>query len=175
MPLERFLGRALADAMAGASFDLADAGGAGRIEQLAALVANAEARVAEARASFAAAADLADRVGCGHEPVSEAMRRAAIEVLLGIENSHVGTARLWAERTSLDEHRAARAAPHLLVLLRRMAALLAEAARLHAQAVRDMRWALLEREAAASPPADGPVLASPADVASFLQGLRAAT
>lgn len=173
MFIDSFLGSQVARAMVGMSFDVADAGRADSVGELEVLVAGFEARVAEARESFAAAADLAGRVRDGHETMPQAERPAAIEVLLGIERTFDETGRLTALRALANENRAAAVAPHLLPLLRRMTGLIGEEMRLHAEAVRDLRWALLELDAAAEPPADGPVLSTPADVGGFLQGLRA--
>ncbi len=174
MLIDALLGSQVARAMVGVSFDVADAGRADSLGELEVLVAGFKVRVAEARETFAAAADLAERVRDGLETISDAERPPAIEVLLGIERTFAEMGRLVALRALANENRAAGVAPHLLPLLRRMTGLIEDEIRLHAEAVRDVRWALLELEAAAEPPADGPVLASPAELGSFLQGLRAA-
>ncbi len=94
-------------------------------------------------------------------------------MLLGTERTFAEMGHLMAARALANENRAAAVAPSLLPPLQRMTGLIEERARLHAEAVRDVRWALLELEAASEPPAGGPILASPAAVGSFLQGLRA--
>lgn len=172
MFIDSLLGGQLARAVVGVSFDVADAGRTDSVGELEHIVAGFEARVAEARETFAAAVDRAARVREGRE-MPEA-GSATIEALLGIERTFAEMGRLTVPRALANEERAAAVAPHLLPLLRRMTGLIEEETRLLAEAVCEVRWALLEREAAAEPPADGPVLATPADVRSFLQGLRAA-
>lgn len=174
MFIDSFLGNQVARATVEVSFAVADAGRVDSVGELESLVIEFEARVAEARDTLTAASDLAERVRAGRDSVPEAERPAAIEVLLGAERTYIDAGRLVAERAQANEGRAASDAPRLLLLLRRMTELIGEEVRLHAEAVREVRWALLELEAAAEPAADGPVLASPAEVKSFLQGLRAA-
>ena len=173
MLIDSLIGSQVARTMVEVSFDVADAGKADRVDELEVLVARHEARVADARRAFASGADLASRVRDGREPAPEAERSAAIEVLLGVENAFAEMGRLVAERALANERHAAAAAPRFLALLQRMTVLMDEEVRLQAEAARDLRWALLELEAAAEPPADGPVLSSPAELSSFLQGLRA--
>ena len=174
MLIDSVFGSQVARAMVGISFAVAEASRANSVEELRRLVADFEASGAEARDACAAYAGLAERLGDGRDRVPEAERPAAIELLLGLERYFVETGRLVAEHALASERRAAADAPHLLPLLRRMTVLLHEEVRRFAEPVRDARWALLELEAAAEPAADGPVLAGPAEVGSFLQGLRAA-
>ena len=107
MLIGNLVGSQVARTMVEVSFDVADAGKADRVEQLEALVARHEARVADARRTFASGADLASRVRDGREPAPEAERSAVIGVLLGIENAFAEMGRLVAERALASERRAA--------------------------------------------------------------------
>lgn len=175
MFIDSALNDQVARAMAGMSFAVEEAGRLGDVEELERLVVDFEtgASATEARRACAACAELAERLDDGRDHVPEADRPAAIEILLGMERHFVEAGRLATERARANECRAAADAPHLLPLLRRMTALLEEEVRLFAEPVRDARWVLLVQEAAAEPPADGAVLASPADVESFFRELRA--
>lgn len=183
MFIDGLLGGQVARAVVGASFDVADAGRADSVEGLDVLVARFEARVAGAREAVAAGVretvastvDLAERFHDGREPMSDARRLATIEMLLRAEKTLAEVGVLLVERAQANELHAAVATPRLLPLLSRMTALVGEEAQLYTEAVRDMRWALLALEAAAEPAADGPVLAGPAELGLFLQGLRAAS
>ncbi len=175
MFIDGLLDSQVARTVVGVSFDVADAGRADSVEELEVLVARFEARVAEARETFAGAVDLAERVRDGCELVPATERQAVVGMLLRAEMTLAEMGRLVAPRALANESRAAAVAPRLLPLLRQMTGLIEVALRLHAEAAREVRWALLELEAAAEPAADGPVLAGPAELGSFFQGLRAAS
>ncbi len=174
MFIDSLVGGQVARAVVGMSFDVADAGRSDSVEELEVLVARFEARVGEARDVFAGAVDLAERIRDGREPAPAAERPAMVGMLLRAEMIFAEMGRLVAPRALANESRAAAVAPSLLPLLRRMTGLIEEEIRLHAEATREVRWALLALEAAAEPAADGPVLGTAAEVGSFLQGLRAA-
>ena len=170
MLIDSFLGGQVTPVLVELSFAVEAAGRADSAGELGALVARLKARVMKARARLGTAAGLARQVRAGRDPVPEVERRAAVEVLLGVERTLVELGGLVLERAWASQGRAADVAPRLLPLLRQMTGLVEEEIRLHAEAVRDVRRALLAPGATA----DGRVLAGRAEAGSFLQGVRAA-
>lgn len=172
MFIDSFLGEQVTRAIVGISFEVADAA---RLESAAALdsaIIRFEERVAEARRLHENATLTADSLRNGLEIVAADRRTSAIDFLLSAEAAYrEGREMLVARSRAVVA--AAHNRPHLLPLLQRATTLIDEEMRLRAEAARDLRWALLELEAAAEPPADGPILANPAELGSFLQGLRA--
>ena len=173
MFIDSFLGDQVTRAMVGLSFEIADAARMDRVAPLEALVVAFEARVAETRVLRGRVSAVASRVHLATALIADDQRATAIDRLLSAETAYEEARGMLVARAQANELQA-KHRPDLLPLLQRATALIDEDVRLRAEAARDLRWALLELEAAAELPAEGPVLATPADVGSFLQGLRAA-
>jgi len=173
MFIDSFLGGQVTRAVVGISFDVADVARLDNAAALEAFVVRFEARVAEAKALHESVSVVARRLQDGSEVVAADHRATTIDRMLSAETAYEEGREMLVARSRASEADA-RHQPHLLPLLQRTTALIDEELRLRAEAARNLRWALLELEAAAEPAADGPVLATPAEVGSFLQGLRAA-
>lgn len=173
MLASRFLGPPLTRALVEASFDVADAGRLDKLADLEGMVARFERRVAEARDVSEGAAGLIRHLqdGSAERPGASELD-AAIEVLLAAERSFAESLRSLTAKARQNEAEAAENAPHLLTLMQRMTALIEEEFQLCATAARDLRWAAMVLRAAGEPPADGPVLATPAEVSDFIRSLR---
>ncbi len=169
-----FLGAPLARALVGAPFDVADASRVNRLADLERLVAGFERRVMEARGVAEGAADLARRLSAGIETPTVAERDAAVEVLLAAERSFGEALQQLLPKARQNETEARKNAPHLLPPLQRMTALMEEEFLLYMEAARDVRWEVLALQAEDEPPADGPILSTPAEVGDFIQSLRTA-
>ena len=174
MFIDSFLGGQATRAMVRVSFDIADAGRTDSVAALEGFVVAFEARVAEARALHEDVAAMAGRLHDGSEVMDDDQRARTIDRMLSAEIAYSEGREMLVARSRAGEAQA-RHKSGLLPLLQQITTLIDEEMRLRADAARDLRWALLELEAAAEPAADGPVLATPAEVGSFLRGLRAAT
>lgn len=152
-----------------APLDVADAGRLERLADLEGLVAKHERRLAEAQVLATAVADFIKRLDAGVEVPEAAQRDAAAELLLAKERSYAEGLQRLLPLCKQNEARAAETAPVLLPLFQRITDLVGEELRLSAEMARDLRWALLVLQAEGEPPADGPILSTPAKVHDFFR------
>ena len=171
MFIDGFLGGQVTRDMVGISFAVADAAQLNNITALEGVVIRFEEHLAEARLLHNSIKIITDRLRDGTEIIDVNHRTSTIDLMLTAEAAYEEGRGMLVARSIAGEASALHQ-PHRLSLLRRVTALIDEQLRLRAEAARDLRWALLELEAAAEPPAEGPVLAGPADLSSFLQELR---
>lgn len=171
--LADFFGLPLTRALVEAPFDVADAGHLNGLADAEGLVARFERRLEDAREVAEGAADLIRRVRNDLVEIPAASERAAIvESLLSSERNLGDSLCRLLQRAKRNEEEATKKAPHLLPLVQRMTLLMEEEFQLYMEAARDVRWELLALEADAEPPADGPVLSTPAALGDFIQSLR---
>ena len=173
MLVSKLIGPPLMRALVNAPFSVADAGQVSVLTEAEALVSECERSVADAKDFAEAAADLAaDLSTCGEE-LTAAERDATVELLMAAEHSFVRALELVVPRARQNVVRAAERDPSLVPLLQRMTELTGEEFRLYIETFRDLRWTLLALQAEAEPPADGPILSTPAAVDDFFRSLRA--